>query len=139
MLCKPYKDVQNAALQTLHFIIQLSSYYFPHAYWLLLSYLKIKGIDSYAAVKQYLFPDGASLEEFSQKMKPLIFEPKKEYLTSNTKELYAKTWRNFSPSDLYSTGGLKCLSLYEWKSQGNSVYYTDQDYTILKKIQDTLL
>lgn len=129
-------DATLCSLQTLHLLLQLSSYYFQYLLWLIRAYAKEMKLDRYDTLQQYLFPSKDSFSEFRDKFTPRIY---KEGLNiRRAKEEYAYDWSSFLPKGGYTTENLKCPSLMDISNQAVPTYYTDHDYRLFREIQDSI-
>lgn len=124
--------------QFLHFLIQLSSYWFPIVLYILRHYMGIHAIKSPDDVKSFF----SGSTEFSALWEIVIpkCELEVDIIKGNRriKDDYAKRWKCFSPDKSHYLESLTPLTLEEWCFKKYSKTYTVEDCIALREIQETL-
>lgn len=124
--------------QFLHFLIQLSSYWFPIVLYILRLYMgthEIKGPDG---VKSF-FSGYADFPSLLVRVMPKC-ELESDFIRGNRgiKEDYANRWKYFSPDKSHYRESLTPLTLEDWSLKKYSETYTVEDCIALRDIQETL-
>lgn len=124
--------------QFLHFLIQLSSYWFPIVLNVLREYMDIHNIKSPDDVKSFFSKSIKFQSSLVNVMPKCRFAPDDIRNNRRLKEDYAERWQHFSPIESRCREALTPLTLEEWSSKRFSEAYTALDCIALKDIQETL-
>lgn len=137
----------------LHFLIQLSSFWFPQVLGILRTYMKSRKITSFDDVDRFFFPVASKSDDFSsfrEKYVPTTkeFSSYEKGTSKNGKsgfklprasiDCYSKRWYRFALPSLIPVEALVPQSLDNWKRKLSSTYPELQDHYAITEIQQTL-
>lgn len=132
--------LENA--KTLHFLIQISSYWFPFILTLMDTYLGEHELTTYDAISKYLFPKSEDIQPVFRHWSPDIKFPgadcDKKFIR-RFQDMYARKWREFgAPIDNYMEY-LRPKRIEDWVQSALSNRYSVEDMLTLHAIQDSLI
>lgn len=139
-------SVQKTATQFLHFLIQLSAYWFPCILLTLRRYMQDNEIQSFCDVCKFFFPDSKSFEIFQKTYTPNLkklpsyelFFPKEGYAQRGARDTFSKRWSEFRPCPSYCAEAYTPWLIDDWTSILHHSYQDPIDSAAAKDILCTL-
>lgn len=131
------------SVQFLHFLIQLSSDWFPQALGVLRTYMKKNSIQSFDEVNQFFFPWFRNFSDFQKMYIPYLDIPNRNEKASSPIpraliENYSKGWCAFAPDSGYCAKSFVPYSLEDWKLKSTADDLEPEDYHVLRDILGTI-
>lgn len=139
-------STQRVAKQFLHFLIQLSAYWFPYILSIMREYMQENNIKSFRSICEFFFPEPNLFEEFQKNYTPNLeglpsYErlfPKKECAARRARDTFLKRWSSFRPYPLYCAEAYVPLPLEAWRNMLYRCYKDLPDSEAAKSILLTL-
>ena len=140
-------------MQFLHFLIQLSSFWFPQVLGVLRIYMKDHKIMSFNDVDKFFCSGIQNGNDFSSFQKTYIptteeFDGYKKASTDGKRtklqlpraliSRYSKSWKTFTPCFDFPDRTFSLQSLEQWDQKAVSKYSNLTDYYAMAEIQQTL-
>ncbi len=139
----------------LHFLIQLSSYWFPIVLSILRDYMKYHNITSFSDVERFFFPENQNEIEFSsfqQTYTPATTEfpdggseqespgnrQTKRKLPRPLTDAYSQNWSAFRPCFDHHSKAFAPKSLADWRDEAIPEHATAADHYAMNEIKQTL-